>query len=162
MFFNHPEIRAILKEYFSWSEAEMQAMQSQYVEALSKLILDESMLFIEQHALPENDELASMLQQFKVSRGQIGTETKLLQFVGRLPGKYPELEALIKDSISKLDEDLFKDFIDAMDEPTAIKVLTIINSDLTKMEKIKPVFPFKCTHVLICLFLAVCFQNSCP
>lgn len=136
MFFDNPKIREILKEYYGWSEEEIKAMQLQYSETVSKLVLDESMLYIERNNLPENNELTKLLQEAKPKRGDINTEVKLMEFVANIPAKYPELQEKIKNEIGQIETDLFTEFVNTMDEATQIKVLTTINDDLTRLDQI--------------------------
>lgn len=133
MFFEQPEIIKILQKEYSWSDADIEAMNYAYTNTIVKLIIEESLLYIEQHKLPEQKELEQILQSSKATRGQLETEINLVRFVTVLPGKYPKLLTLLKDKIQQIDESLAHDMIANLSEEAGRRILEIINNDLDRI-----------------------------
>jgi hypothetical protein len=107
-------------------------MELQYFNFIYRLILDESMLYIEKNNLPDYADLQKIL---KTKQQDFGTQVDQLKFVYSLPGKYPELEARIKSEIEKANIEIMKDFWAAMDAETAVKALKLMNDDMDLIEK---------------------------
>lgn len=128
--FENEKIRKIIQDYYQFSDEHIRTMMVMYYDTLNRLILDESMLYIEDNHLPEEAKLLQLLQESKPYRGEIATEAKLIKFVAEIPNKYPDLQELLKLKVAQLDEGLMHDFIDNLDHDTGIKILQIINDDL--------------------------------
>lgn len=133
MFFQNPELVEIFQKYFHWTTAEVEAMKYQYLDFIFRLILDESMLYIEKNNLPEYTQLQEIL---KNSKQTVTDQTSQLKFVYSLPGKYPELSIKVKAEIDAANQELMRDFWAALDEETTIKILEVMNKDMDKMQEV--------------------------
>jgi hypothetical protein len=133
MFFQNDELVQLFREYFHWTSAELESMKYQYLDFIYRLILDESLLYIEKNNLPEYSELQTILQN---SKQNVSDQTARLKFVYSLPGKYPELGEKIRVEIDKANQELMKDYWAALDEETTIKALQIMNKDMDKMQQV--------------------------
>lgn len=140
MFFNQPEIIKILQKEYHWDDAEIHNMNYVYTNAIIKLILDETMLYIERHNLPEQAELVELLHKSKATRGGIETEVALVKYVASIPNKYPKLIALLEQKITEVDESLAEDLISGLSQSAGEEILKIINSDLDKMQNFQERF----------------------
>jgi hypothetical protein len=134
MYFNNDKIRDFLQEYFHWSNEQLAAMMNQYYGTVDRMMINDCIDFLEQKNPPEKAMFEQLLRDKESRRTDPAVEAELLQFLVKLPGIYPELEASIKNRVAELDESLLKDTFASLDEPAAIKVLEMINQDLDNMQ----------------------------
>jgi hypothetical protein len=135
MFYANDKIRDFIQQYLHLSDATVNSQMQQYYETINRLVLNACIDHIEKNNLPEKQEFEILLQDKKAFRSDPKIETELVQFLAKLPSKYPELQNEIQEQIAKIDESLWKDLLDVLDEPAAIRILELMNEDMDAMHR---------------------------
>jgi queuine/archaeosine tRNA-ribosyltransferase len=96
------------------------------------MILDECISYAEDNKIPEFPEISKMI---KDKAPIISKQTKLLQLIMQLPGKYPDLYKKIAEQIEKIDSELLGEITRDMKEEEAIGLLELIKEELDQVDK---------------------------
>ena len=135
MFFENEKLMKFFAIRFNWSDDQVQLMMQQYYGTISRLIINESIDYIDVNNLPEKAEFEKLLESKATKRSDPQTEAELAKYVAGIHHTYPELQEKIRTSIAEIDNSLLKDTVAMLSEEDAIEVLKIMNHDLDNIQR---------------------------
>ena len=139
MFFINKEFSKIVQDAFLWTNDQMEAMNYQYFDTILKLIINDTFDYLEKNSLPEMDKVKELQKKYAQTK-DIAVQSELLHFLFSVSDKYIEFQNQLTKKINELNIDLCKDFIDGLDYESGLKVLAIMDKELTDINNFEKKF----------------------
>jgi len=134
MFFINKELAKLMQDSFLWTDKQMYGMNLLYYDTILKLIINDTFDYLEKNSLPENKEVAELQKKYNKIK-DIGIISQQMKLLFSISNKYLELQNQLTNKINKLNADLCHDFVEAMDYETGLKVIEIMNKELSNIKK---------------------------
>lgn len=135
MFFFNEKLKQIIKNYFGFTEDMIQDMQELYTQKLMAMMVNTALEFM------DNNHLEAEQKKLEELTNNSSQDLKLLeqiyQFVLNIYHKNPEVQKIYTDKMNELNKELMKDWVDAIDEPTAIKIMEVAQEDATLIQEVE-------------------------
>jgi hypothetical protein len=128
-----------MKEAFAWDDDQIQGMNYLYFDTVFKLIINDTIEFLEGNSPEDLQKVRTLTQVFTIG-GNPEDQVKLLQFIFGLSDKHLKLQKHLVSRLNILNSDLIKDFVDAMDYESGLKLLEIMGKELNNISKFEAKF----------------------
>ena len=136
MYLINPKIQQLLINKHMFTQVDIDNMIRDYTFSVYDLIVDEVQIFIEQKKLTHIENyIRSIADEIKKKpRSTVDDQIKFYTEIFNVMKDYPELKAIVKAEIQKLDDALDKIVIDTLDDDGKLKLMDIFEADLKKIE----------------------------
>jgi hypothetical protein len=139
MFFLDKNLTSIMKEAFSWDDDQIQGMNYLYFDTIFKLIINDTIEFLEGNAPEDLKKVRAQTQVYTISKNP-EDQIKLLQFIFGLSDKHLKLQKHLMTRLNKINADLIEDFVEAMDYESGLKLIEIMDKELNDVRKFEEKF----------------------
>lgn len=139
MFFLDQNLTELMKESFAWSDDQITGMNYLYFDSIFKLIINDSVEFLEVNAPDELIKLKALIKAASIDKDP-ELQINLLKFIFGLSDRYIKLQEHLKGRLNQLNGELIEDFINEMDYESGLKLLDIMDKEMTDMNKFENKF----------------------
>lgn len=137
MFIQHPKFIQLMKDKYGYSDAEIAKLFQDYSSTVTRLMLLETIGFIEEHKSENYFKIQKLLESKKGYRGQIETEIEIMEAIFNLINEDTAVREHVLSKIEELDTNLTHDLIEDLNEEEQLQLLNIIKDDLEMMERVQ-------------------------
>jgi len=139
MFFLDQNLTELMKESFAWNDDQIRGMNYLYFDSIFKLIINDSVEFLEVNAPDDLTKLKALIKESAVDKDP-ELQVNLLKFVFGLSDKYIKLQEHLKGRLNALNGELIEDFVNEMDYESGMKLLEIMDKEMTDLNKFEKKF----------------------
>lgn len=139
MFFLDQNLTELMKESFAWDDDQIRGMNYLYFDSIFRLIINDTVEFLEVNEPEELTKLKILINETK-SNNDPELQVNLLKFLFGLSDKYIKLQEHLKGRLNKLNGELIEDFINEMDYESGLKLLDIMDKEMTNINKFEKKF----------------------
>ena len=139
MFFLDQNLTELMKESFAWNDDQIRGMNYIYFDSIYKLIINDTVEFLEVNAPEDLAQLKILIIASKDSNNP-ELQINLLKFLFSLSDKHIKLQEHLKGRLNQLNGELIEDFVNEMDYDSGLKLLDIMDKEMTNLNKFEKKF----------------------